>query len=128
MLASHRRKLPLDAFHVARLAATQVEDCGTCVQIVVNMARKEDVGADLLKAALAGNEAALPAPLGDVLRYARQVAQGQDDAELRDRLRASYGEAGLVELALAIATARVFPSVKRAMGHAVSCSLVRVEV
>src|SRR3989442_43920 len=31
----YRRLLPLDAYHVARIAAARDEDCGTCVQIEV---------------------------------------------------------------------------------------------
>lgn len=44
------------------------------------------------------------------------------------RLRERYGEEGLVELALAIASARVFPVTKRALGYALSCSKVEVRV
>jgi hypothetical protein len=35
---------------------------------------------------------------------------------------------GLVELALAIASARVFPIAKRALGYATSCTLVDAKV
>ena len=60
----------------------------------------------------------------DVVRYAESVVTSAEDPELREALRARYGEAGLVELALGIAAARVFPTVKRALGHAQACSLV----
>src|SRR5690349_21364816 len=51
-LGSHRRALPADAFHVARLLATLREDCGACAQIEVNLARKDRVAPGVLKAVL----------------------------------------------------------------------------
>lgn len=127
-LANHRRHLTPEAFHVARLAATQAEDCGTCLQIVVHFARRDGIEATLLRKALAGDPAALPAPLGEVLIYASKLARGEDAPEQRQTLRAHLGDAALVELALAVATARVFPTLKRGLGHAVACSAVRLEV
>jgi len=42
------------------------------------------------------------------------------------RMREPDGQDGLVELALAIASTRVFPVTKRAPGHATACSRVDV--
>ena len=127
-LAAHRRKLPADAYHVARLVATRHEDCGTCVQIEVNLARQAGVPADLLRAVLAGRVGELSPELADVYHFAGAVAAARDDAELRACLRARYGEEAFVELALAIAAARIFPTTKRALGYATSCALVKVQV
>lgn len=128
-LAQHRRKLPPTPYRIARIVATQDEDCGTCVQIEVNLARKEGVPADLIRAVLNNRPEALPPELADVHRFAKAVveASGQED-ELRQRIREQYGEEGLVELALGIAAARVFPVTKRALGYATSCALVEVQV
>lgn len=127
-LAAHRRKLPADAYHLARVVAVQHEDCGTCVQIEVNLARGDGVAPELLRAALENRLDALPADLADACRFARTVAEQGEDVELRERLRARYGDEGLIELALGIAAARVFPTTKRALGYATSCSLVEVEI
>jgi alkylhydroperoxidase family enzyme len=59
-LASHRRHLPREAWHLARLAATQSEDCGTCVQIVLYFARRDGVAPEALRAALAGGDSLSP--------------------------------------------------------------------
>ncbi|MBI3660322.1 hypothetical protein HY230_07610 [Candidatus Acetothermia bacterium] len=128
-LAQHRRKLPPTPYRIARIVATQDEDCGPCVQIEVNLARKEGVPADLIRAVLNNRPEALPPELADVHRFAKAVveASGQED-ELRQRIREQYGEEGLVELALGIAAARVFPVTKRALGYATSCALVEVQV
>ena len=126
-LAAHRRKLPSAAYHVARLVATRHEDCGTCVQIEVNLARKSGVPVETLRAALADRVAELPPDLADVYRFARAIAAAEDEPDLRARLRTHYGEEAFVELALAIAAARVFPTTKRALGYATSCALVEVQ-
>lgn len=47
---------------------------------------------------------------------------------MRALLNSRYGEEGLVELALGIAAARVFPVTKRAFGYATSCALVEIQV
>lgn len=127
--AQYRAKLPAAPYHVARLVATRHEDCGPCVQIVVNIAKEDGVELAILKAAVAGRVTDLPESLQDVYRFAEAVvtANGEDE-QYRERLRKVFGEEAVVELALAIATARVFPTLKRALGHAKSCSIVKVEV
>ena len=128
-LAAHRRALPADAYHVARLAATQHEDCGTCVQIEVNLARRDGVPAEILRAAVERRPDDLPGSLADAYRFARAVVEaGGAEGEWRERVREHYGEEALVEMALGIAAARVFPTTKRALGYATSCALVAVEV
>ena len=128
-VSSYRRALPAEPWHVARIVATRDADCGTCVQIEVNLARKDGVSKDILRAVLDHRLHDLPKDLADCCRFAEAVvrATGEEDA-LRERLRARYGEAGLVELALGIASCRVFPVTKRALGYARSCSLVHVDV
>ena len=71
----------------------------------------------------------LPEALADVYRFTEAVVEktGAED-ELRERLRGRYGDEGLIELAMAIAGARVFPITKRALGYAKSCALVELHV
>ncbi|HJR08277.1 MAG TPA: hypothetical protein VJ842_13535 [Pyrinomonadaceae bacterium] len=128
-LAAHRRRLPADAYHVARIVATHHEDCGTCVQIEVNLARSHGVAADVLRAAVRRRPEELPTELADVYRFALSVVEAEGaEGEWRERVRVHYGEEALVEMALAIAAARVFPTTKRALGYATSCALVQVDV
>ena len=128
-LAKYRRKLPAAPYHVARIVATRDEDCGTCVQIEVNLARQDGVSAETLRAVLADSPEKLTAELAEVYHFARAVvAASGDEEELRPRIRARYGDEGLVELALGIAAARMFPITKRALGYATSCALVEIHV
>lgn len=127
--SGYRSKLPAAPFHVARLVAARHQDCGPCVQTVINLAKEDGIDPAVLKAALLGTVDDLPESLRDVYRFAESVAEGNDDeSEYRERLRAVFGEEALIELALAIALCQTFPILKRGLGHAKSCSLVKVDV
>jgi alkylhydroperoxidase family enzyme len=127
-VAEHRRKLPADAHHVARLVATRDADCGTCVRVEIRLAKKAGVPLDVIRAVIGRAPERLPERLADVYRFTESVVTARyDEARLRERIRTAYGDAALVELALGIAACRVFPTVKRALGYATSCSAVDVE-
>ncbi|MBL8823736.1 MAG: hypothetical protein JNJ77_14200 [Planctomycetia bacterium] len=127
-LAEYRKKLPADAYHVARIVAVQQEDCGSCVQIEVNLARQDGVDAALLINVLNQDVDKLSPELANVYLFAKAISSQQDEPDLRELIRIDYGEEGLVELALAIAACRVFPTTKRALGYATSCSKVEVKL
>lgn len=125
----HTGRGPTTAVHVASLVGSMAEDCGSCVQIGVNLARKAGVSPEILQAVVRRTPEALPEQLADVYRFADAVTAGspeQDD--YRERVRQHFGDEGLVEIALAVALHRVFPTLKRGLGFAKSCSLVPVEV
>ncbi|PWR19686.1 hypothetical protein [Zavarzinia compransoris] len=128
-LAGHRAHAPAALWHLSRIAADQTEDCGPCVQIAVDAALAAGVDPGLLRAAVARR----PEAMGDLesltYRFAAAVAAGGDEAEeLRQALEARLGRAAMADLAIAIATARVFPALKRGLGHARSCRRVEVRV
>jgi alkylhydroperoxidase family enzyme len=125
----YRRVLPAGPFYVARIVAVRDADCGTCVQIAVSQAKQAGISVEVLRTVLDGNLDDLPEDLRDACRFAQAVvtANGDEDA-LRERIRGRYGDEGLIEMALAIATCRTFPTIKRALGYAVSCSQVAVRV
>jgi AhpD family alkylhydroperoxidase len=127
-LAQHRRKLPAAPYRVARIVATQDEDCGTCVQIEVNLARREGVSSEVIRAVLNNRPEDLTPELAEIYRFAKAVVAASEEYELRQRIRERYGEEGLVELAFGMAAARVFPVTKRALGYATSCALIEIEV
>lgn len=128
-LSRHVKRVSLDGHAVARLIGALSEDCGSCVQITVNMMIKAGADPTVLKAVLDGRPQDLAAPLDQVYAYAMAVVGHAPDANERaERLKATLGEAEVAELALGIATARLFPTVKRGMGDAVSCAQVVIDV
>ncbi|MDA0834897.1 MAG: hypothetical protein O2955_13885 [Planctomycetota bacterium] len=128
-MSTYRKTLPLDACYVARLVSTMQEDCGACVQIGIDMAQKEGVPTELVQSIIDDDVARLSPELQDVANFSRHVARAEEPGdELRERLRNRYGDAGLVELSLAIATSRVYPTVKRALGYAKTCAIFKPQV
>ena len=128
-IATYRKALPIDAKRVAEIVASRDEDCGTCVQIGINLAKADGVSSEILTAVINRTPDELPPPLRDVVLFTEAVVTSDPAAnELRSRVEGHYGQAGLVELALAIASSRFFPIVKRSLGYATSCELVAFKV
>jgi alkylhydroperoxidase family enzyme len=127
-VGKYRKAVPADALHVARLVATREHDCGTCLQIEVNLARQDGVPTEILRAVIERKPESMPEALADVYRFAEQVmAAGCDEGPLRERVRGHYGEEALIELCMGMALSGVFPVLKRGLGYAVSCSKVKIE-
>ena len=127
-LARFHGPLPADVYAAAKIAAYRQQDCGSCLQITVNLAKKSGVSVDLIRTLLDGRTDTLPEALREVSQYASEQANRVDNPVLRERLRQRYGDAGLIALALAITSAGTFPTFKRAVGLATTCSQVRIEV
>jgi alkylhydroperoxidase family enzyme len=127
-LARHRHTLPPEPYHIARLVATQEADCGTCVQAEVHLARQAGVAPAVLEAVIQHRVEELEPEIAHIYRFTRAVvaATGEEE-DLRPVLQAHYGDAGMVELALGIAAARVYPTTKRALGYATSCAQVKIQ-
>lgn len=122
-------KAPKAAIVAAKLVGTLAEDCGPCTQIVVQMGEEQGVAPGVLKAILTGDEAGMGADAALAWKFARaSLARDMDKADpLRDEVVARWGKKGLATLALAIASARVYPTVKYALGHGKTCSRVQVK-
>jgi AhpD family alkylhydroperoxidase len=122
-----RKYTPAGPYHAAGMAAAMVEDCGPCVQIHVNLALKDKVAPDVLRALAARQLDRVPADVALAFRYGEAVSRGEMADEMRDQIRAAWSEQGLIELAFAIATARFYPGLKRGLGFAHTCERVVVE-
>jgi AhpD family alkylhydroperoxidase len=127
VVEGNRKYTPADAYHAAGMAAAMVEDCGPCVQIHVNLALKDRVAPDVLRALAARQLDKVPAHVALAFKYGEAASRGAMADELRDEIRAKWGEQGLIELAFTIATARFYPGLKRALGYGHVCERVVVE-
>lgn len=127
--ATHRTHAPLNAWHVARIGATRVQDCGTCVQYVVNAAIQAGASLDVLRSAVADDVSALSDADALALRFGEAVAARSPEVEsLRTRLVQTVGDEGAVEIALAVAMAQLYPILKRGLGQTVACAQVTIDV
>jgi hypothetical protein len=126
-LSSFRSVLPLDAHFIARIATMLAEDCSACAQLNLRLAAEAGVERELLERVLQGPEALAPLHR-DVFEHAIGVGRGEPTSEDRlARLRDHLGEAGLAELGLTITGSRIFPTLKRALGHLRSCPPLNLE-
>jgi len=126
-LSAYRRDIPLDVYYAVKLIGTLTEDCGPCTQLTVAMALHDGVAPRTIAAVLEGNEAALGDEVRLGVRFARATLAHDPAAdELRDDIVARWGRRALVSLAFAIAAARLFPTIKYALGHGKACQRVVV--
>ena len=127
-MAGFQCELAPEVTAVARVATFVTVDCGPCLELNLKLAREAGVADDVLRGALRCG-VGLRSDLVEVRNFAAQVAAGESpDPALMAALKHRYGEAGMVEIALAIAGSMMFPAVKRAMGFARSCAVTKFSV
>lgn len=126
-LGSFRAGVPVDVYSVTSIAGLMHEDCGPCVQLGVKLAEQAGVAPATLRALLAGEVDRLPADCALALRFARAVLTRAAEANpLREALEAKYGKLGVVSLGCALTCARIYPTMKYALGFGHACMRVTV--
>jgi hypothetical protein len=126
-LGRFRRDLPIDAWCAAGITAVRHEDCGPCTQLAVTMAERAGVDSAVLRAVLADAPDAMPAHVALAWNFTRAtLAHDAAADEYRDAIVKRWGPRALVSLAFAITTARIYPTVKYALGHGKACTRVVV--
>ena len=128
-LVVDRKAAPGEILAAAGIAGTLAEDCGPCTQISVDMATANGVDPAVLRAILAGDEAAMGEIAALGWRFARaSMARDMVAADpLRDEIVRRWGDRGLMAVSLAITTARMYPTLKYALGYGKACSRVMVD-
>jgi len=123
-----RRDAPAAALAAAGVVGTLAEDCGPCTQISVDMAAKGGVRPEVLRAILAGGEGAMGEDAALAYRFARASLERDLEAAdtLRDEVVRRWGQKGLVALSLTLTSARMYPTLKYALGYGKTCSRVIV--
>ena len=120
-----RADAPLKPWCAAGIAGALVEDCGPCVQIASDMAVEAGMPGDIIAALLSGKPTDADAQLGfDYGRALLNAAPELDD--LREQIEKKWGKRILLAISLRTLSARNFPVLKRALGHAKSCQRVRI--
>jgi hypothetical protein len=126
-IVRYRKSVPAAVWYAAKLAATFAEDCGPCAQLVVTMAERDGVAPAVLEAMVVGDEHAMPEDAVLGMRFAKAVMSRDPVADdLRAEIVKRWGERGLVSLAFAVTAARIFPTIKYALGHGQACRRVTV--
>jgi hypothetical protein len=126
-MAGYRKGVPRDPWFAAGLAGVLAEDCGPCTQLGVDRAAEAGVPPEVVRAVVAGDVGAMPDDVALAFRFARASLDRDPEADaLREEVVRRWGKRGLVSLAFAVTAARMFPTLKSALGHAKSCTRIRV--
>src|SRR3954470_1088172 len=127
VLGRFRRDLPADGWCAAGITAVRHEDCGPCTQLAVTMAERAGVSPAVLRAVLADNPDAMPPDVLLVSKFTRAtLAHDAAADEYREAIVKRWGRRALVSLAFAITAARIYPTVKYALGHGKACTRIVV--
>jgi hypothetical protein len=126
-ISSYRRDVPPEVAYAVKLVGTLQEDCGPCTQLMVTMAQREAVPDAILRAVVSGDDAALPPDVLLAVQFARaSLTRDAQADELRERIVTRFGHRGLVTVAFGLVAARVYPTLKYALGYGRSCSRVQI--
>ena len=126
-IGQFRRDVPIDAWCAAGITAVRHEDCGPCTQLGVQMAERAGVRPDVLRAVLSDNPEAMPPDVALAWRFTRATLAHDPAADdYREVIVERWGRRALVSLAFAITAARIYPTVKYALGHGKACMRVVV--
>lgn len=127
-LGTYRESLPKDAWYAAKLVAIHLEDCGPCTQLVATMAERDGQSAEMIRAVLTGRMDDQPADVRLSVAFAHAVLARDPVADgLREEVLARFGRRGLVSLAFAMLSSKLYPTLKYALGYGHACSVVEVD-
>jgi hypothetical protein len=126
-VTNYRKDVPPAAYAAAGLMAVMNEDCGPCAQLGVDMAERSGVEPAVLRAIVTRDYAAMPEDAALAARFAEASLRRAPEAdELREEVVRRFGRRGLVSLAFALLSARMYPTLKYAMGHGKACTRLTV--
>ena len=93
-IGTYHKDVPLAAFCAAGIVGTMAEDCGPCTQLLIDMAQREGVDPDILRAIVARDIAAMPFEVALALRFAEaSLSHAPEADDLRERSGAPLRQA-----------------------------------
>ena len=127
-LGKYRKDVPIEALAAAGITAVRHEDCGPCTQLGVQMFERAGVDPKVLRAILTGTPSLMPGHVALAWRFTRATLDRDPQAdEYRDEIIKRWGPKAVMSLAFAMVTARMYPTVKYAMGHGKACTRIVVD-
>ncbi|MGE0402358.1 MAG: hypothetical protein AB7T06_36995 [Kofleriaceae bacterium] len=126
-MESYRRDVPAHVFYAVKLTGVIAEDCGPCTQLGVAMAMEHGVTPKVLASILRGDVGAMSDEVALGVKFARAcIAHDVEADTYRDEIVRRWGKRALVSLAFGLTMARVYPTMKYALGFGKACSRVVV--
>jgi hypothetical protein len=122
-LSRYRKDVPPAAYWAAGLIAVMAEDCGPCTQLGIDMAQREGVDPAIPRAIVARDYVAMPEAVALAARFTEaSLSHAPEADDLREEVLRRWGKRGLISLAFAMLSARMYPTLKYALGHGQACT------
>ena len=126
-IGTYRKDVPLAVYCAAGIVGAMSEDCGPCTQLGIDMAQRVGVDPAILRAVVARDLHGMPEDVALAVRFAETSLRHAPEADdLREEVLRRFGKRGLVSLAFAMTAARLYPTLKYAMGHGRACTRVTI--
>ena len=123
----YRKGVPPAVYSAAGIVAVMAEDCGPCTQLGIQMAEKNGVDPAVLRAVVTRDFKAMPAEVALAVRFAEAALRHAPEADaLREEIEVRFGKQGLVALSFAMLSARMYPTLKYALGHGHACTRLAI--
>ncbi|HUI94521.1 MAG TPA: hypothetical protein VLX44_02105 [Xanthobacteraceae bacterium] len=123
----YHKDIPPAAHHAAKIVGVMSEDCGPCTQLAIGMAERDGVDPAVLRAVVARDYAAMPYEVALAARFAALSLRHAPEADdVREEVVRLWGKRALIALAFALTAARIFPTVKYALGHGHACTRLTI--
>ncbi len=127
-MSSHKGNLPPEVLFAAKLRAIIWDDCGPCTQLNVDMALEAKVSPDVIRAIVDKDLDNLSEEVALVTEFTEFVMAHRPEADdLREKILAKWGNEGLVAIAFAISSCRVYPALKYTLGYGKACSRIQID-
>ena len=128
-MASYYEKTPSEVIFLVKLTIMKNEDCGACLQLNIDMAIEAGVDKEIIKEVVFNRGQNLTTELKELYEFSLKVAKNESiDDELYNKITDRYSDEILIEIALASAATKIFPTVKRVLGNIKSCSVIQIKV
>jgi hypothetical protein len=126
-LSRYRKGIPLAPYCAAGIVAVMTEDCGPCTQLGIDMAERQGVDPAILRAVVARDYQAMPFEVALAVRFTEATLRHAPEADdLREEVIRHWGRRGLVSLGFRILAARMYPTLKYALGHGQACTRLEI--
>lgn len=126
-IANYRKDVPPAVYAAAGLVAVMHEDCGPCTQLGIDMAQQGGVDPAVLRAIVTRDFGAMPEDVALAARFAEATLARSGEADgLREHIIRRFGRRGLISLAFAMLSARMYPTLKYALGYGRACTRLTI--
>ena len=126
-ISRYRKDVPTAAYYGAGIVTVMAEDCGPCTQLAIDMAQKNGVDPAVLRAVVKRDLTAMPYEVALSVRFAEATLHHAPEADdLREEVVRRFGKRGLIALSFALLSARMYPTLKYALGHGHGCTRLSI--